>query len=118
MSDETCGDVCPPDTGQFPCVKEPGHDGSHMDAQESTWDPAPKPHFIKAGLFGRGIHCGNAVAGISHHAYCDYPSRACHKDCPELWYERGRHDGRIELKTFLAGRAAEVARRFLNGQMP
>ena len=38
MSDEICGDVCASDPGgELPCVREPGHDGSHQDARDATW---------------------------------------------------------------------------------
>ncbi len=38
MSDEICGDVCADDPGgEFPCLRLPGHDGSHQNVRKGTW---------------------------------------------------------------------------------
>lgn len=59
MSDEICGDVCASDAGgEFPCVREPGHDGSHLDAQAATWAQPRARYFIATRKHG---FVGNAV---------------------------------------------------------
>ena len=55
-------------------------------------------HSVKRGYFHRAASFGTeGPEGLRHHAEFHWVF-GCHADCPDLWYERGRYDGRKQAQ--------------------